>query len=388
MQIPSVSDVEQIAALADPALRNLQITQCYYELALALVARTGLQANWCTFATWASKQAGQTIRKEDLLRTLAARLGSEAAAQQALAELLAAARRLGIRLKLEKLIELVWQAYDPAAAFERASAAVGRGNLKVFAEIGREFARFYAACLPDDHFDQASIERFVSSLRPGDPPDGQAYLRRAFTHYYQALFTDDPQTRRELLLLANLLIGFHEQTRLQPEINAALVAPLLAPEVFARNLLAALRPQGGLSSELAWRLLRLFGRLREIETAIQAVLAGAQRQVQAIVTETMMSLELPPQRRLPLGEDLTAGFAAELQRLAHPELLVLLAQIDPTPDSPAESGAVLWGDLPDRMHFIADLFRSEHLNQALFDPPFTPEQTAALKSGRLPDGRL
>ena len=32
-------------------------------------ARTGGgPANWCTFATWASKQAGQTIRKEDLRR--------------------------------------------------------------------------------------------------------------------------------------------------------------------------------------------------------------------------------------------------------------------------------------------------------------------------------
>ena len=67
---PSVADVERIIALADPVVRNLQITQCYHELSRALARRTVSHANWCTFAVWASKQAGQTIRKEDLARAL------------------------------------------------------------------------------------------------------------------------------------------------------------------------------------------------------------------------------------------------------------------------------------------------------------------------------
>jgi hypothetical protein len=33
---------------------------------LAMTKRLGPCANWCTFATWASRQAGQTIRGEDL----------------------------------------------------------------------------------------------------------------------------------------------------------------------------------------------------------------------------------------------------------------------------------------------------------------------------------
>ena len=69
LPVPTVADVERIAALGDPVLRNLQITQCYCELSRLFAARTGGEpANWCTFATWASKQAGQTIRKEDLRR--------------------------------------------------------------------------------------------------------------------------------------------------------------------------------------------------------------------------------------------------------------------------------------------------------------------------------
>ena len=56
---PSIAEVDRIATLGDRVLRNLQITQCYHELALALAKRTSTHANWCNFATWASKQAGE-----------------------------------------------------------------------------------------------------------------------------------------------------------------------------------------------------------------------------------------------------------------------------------------------------------------------------------------
>jgi hypothetical protein len=66
----------------------------------------------------------------------------------------------------------------------------------------------------------------------------------------------------------------------------------------------------------------------------------------------------------------------------------LLARVDPTPDSTTGTGALDWGRLPDRMHFIADLFRAHHLDAALFEPPFNPEQVAAIRAGRVPEGRL
>src|SRR5262249_19104655 len=67
---PSVSEVDEIAAAADPVLRNLRITLAYHDLSAALSARLGPGANWCTFATWASRQAGHTIRGEDLARKI------------------------------------------------------------------------------------------------------------------------------------------------------------------------------------------------------------------------------------------------------------------------------------------------------------------------------
>jgi hypothetical protein len=380
---PSLDEVETIAAMDDAVMRNLRITQCYCELSQALRARAQGGANWCTFAAWASKQAGQTIRKEDLADALQAALGTPAALEQ----LAAAAQRIGARLGVERLAHIAWQALDPQAAFTRSSEAVARGNLKVFAEIGREFARFHAAFLEDTAYDEGKIAAFTAALRPGDPPEGQEYLRRAFRRYYQAFFASEDKARTELLLLANVEIGFHEQTRLQPEINEALAAPVTPPVDFAHNLVQALRPHGGRSSGIVWFLLRLLGRLSDFDAAVERYLHGAQRQAQAIVTEKMMTIQLAG-RRLRLGADLTEPFPAVLEEIANPELRALLAQIDPTPNSTAASGAAYWGDLPDRLHFIADMFRSYQTAEDLFEPPFSAEQSAAIKEGQVPAGDL
>jgi len=388
LTIPTISDIERIAAQTDPVIRNLQITQCYHELALVLAERTGQVANWCTFATWASKQAGQTIRKEDLARTLENMLGSEANAVQAGQNLSAAGQRISKQYRLDEILKFVWKVLEPEAAFEHSSEAVARGNLKVFAEIGREFARFYTTCLDDLSFDGVKIARYCEGLRTGGPPDGQGYLREAFTHYYQALFEADEKRRIELLFLANIQIGFHEQTRLQPEINEALAAPVISPQAFTRNLLKTLHPDWGWFNEVIWLVLRLLGRLTELDTAVQAYFESAQREAQFIVTETMMMLEMPHRNRLRLGDDLSARFPPILERLANPDLLRLLELIDPTPDSSRESGAEYWGDLPDRLHFIVDLFRCYQVSPELLEPPFTMEQTIELKEGRLPAGRL
>ena len=68
VRLPTVDDVDRIAALEDDRIRNLRITHTYHLLtvAFATVARGG--AHWCTFAVWASKQAGCSIRGEDFRR--------------------------------------------------------------------------------------------------------------------------------------------------------------------------------------------------------------------------------------------------------------------------------------------------------------------------------
>lgn len=390
--IPTPADVDRIAALPDPVIRNLQITACYHALAVAMAARTGPGANWCIFATWASRQAGQTIRKEDFARTLEIALRDAPVDDRALRDLAAAARALGSRLSIDELRTSIGDLVDPAAAMDRAADAVGRGNRKVFAEIGREFARFIATCLddaaPDAALDAERLARFCEELRPGDPPDGQRYLRQAFRRYHQALAEPDAATRAQRMLLANVEIGFHEQTRLQPEIAEAMNAALVDRDQLRLHLMDALFPGQTWLLRSRLFLLKLLNRQSPLDAAIDHVLAEAQRVAHRAVTETMMTLGLPHGQTLRLGQDLSVAYPPMLRQITLPELLAMLAQFDPTPDSMRESGAVDWSDLPDRLHFIVDLFRGHHASAELFEPPFTAKQTAALKAGRLPEGRL
>jgi hypothetical protein len=375
---PSVADVDRIATLTDPVVRNLQITQCYQELSLAISARTGHHANWCTFAVWASKQAGQTIRKEDLARAFE-RLWDTSAQARTEAPLDGLSPDHHRRIRDAVLAN---------SSFERASAATARGNKKVFEEIGREFARFLAAFEKDTTFDAEKISAFCAELDPGDPPDGQRYLVQAFTNYYHTLFESDPKIRGECLLAANVEVGFHEQTRLQPEITEALNSPIVDPREFSRSILEILLPHLDRLSRPQEHLTSQIGQRNLVDIACDRLLERAQTLGRVVLTEHLLVLTMPDGECLHLGVDLQAEFPETLTHLVNTELLALLERVDPTPDSLAETSASDWSILPERMHYIADMFRCLQERPDLTTPPFTPEQVAVLKDGRRPQGRL
>ncbi|MBP7149228.1 MAG: hypothetical protein KBD01_16990 [Acidobacteria bacterium] len=385
---PSLAEIGRVAALEPPVLRNLLITQRYHELSSALAARTSPGANWCTFATWASKQAGQTIRREDLARAVADRL-AQGPATATLAECAAALlARLGRSRAPAELHDCVFAALRPSAAFDRAAAAVARGNLKVFAEIAREFARFHDECLAGDGSRPEALARFLDGLRPGEPPAGQDRLRAAFTAYHRALSEPGTPARRELLLLANLEIGFHEQTRLQPEIREALDAAWIDRRAFRRRLVLELFPRRGAALLALATTAMPFGTFAALDRAAERLLDDARQKLRETLTDNLMSLALPGGTVLRLGRDLGASFPPELAHLGNPDLLALLARVDATPDSVRSSGATDWADLGERLHFIADFFRCYQQEPRLLGPPFTPAQAAALEDGRVPEGPL
>ena len=132
---PTVQDVEQIAGGAQPVLRNLQITLCYSDLSGVMLVPGN--ANWCTFAVWASKQAGVMIRDEDLVRALRMRLARSSVLQGPILRLIELVGG-SIEQHVQRLAKLIVD----LGPFRRSSGAVARGNKKVFEEIGREFARF------------------------------------------------------------------------------------------------------------------------------------------------------------------------------------------------------------------------------------------------------
>ena len=379
LDVPTIADVDRIAAHVDPVLRNLLITHCYHELARAVRARTGAEANWCSFATWASRQAGRTIRGEDLDEVLRTRLGASPEVRRLAAAVLLALRGIRPVDTLAGIVDTVARAIEAEGALDRAAAAVAAGNLKVFAEIARHFAAFLEASASGD---QEAWQGFLAALRPGDPPDGQRLLAEAFQVYRDALGVEPGPDRAQLLHYANLLIGMHEQTRLQPQIAAAMNATIDEDAVRER-VTRALLP--GLWRTVRYRIAALFGRRPPLDDIVAALVAAARRELRHLITAHAMTLRFPADVTIRLGHGLTRGHAADLAAVTEPRLIELLARIDPAPDSPSGSGALDWSALDQRLHLIADLFRCYHDWEPLFDPPFTPAQLERLRAGTLPD---
>jgi hypothetical protein len=75
----------------------------------------GLAANWCTFATWASKQAGRTIRREDLERAIEDELGRSQALTLAAARIRAVLRALRRRAADDAIAAALREACLPPA---------------------------------------------------------------------------------------------------------------------------------------------------------------------------------------------------------------------------------------------------------------------------------
>jgi hypothetical protein len=375
---PTVAEVRRIIGISNPVIRNLEITHCYSRLAAAVAARTGGGANWCTFATWASRQAGSTIRGEDLCAYLDRRLQTSRELLHPLHSHWRWLLRHGLFQGETRLGRFTAQLHTPFDAFERASDAVARGNKKVFEEIGLQFARYLEECSADD---AAAFPRFLDGLLPGEPPDGQTYLRQAFARYERRRFEADPKARAELAVLANLEVGFHEQTRLQPEIREALDAPDATREDLGRRALYALLP-----SAASWPA----GVRRLLAALFRPLAAGAQGTAcelsREAITQSFMMLTLPG-RVLALGTHLDDPFPDELCELVDSDLAAFVARVEPASD-PNDCGARDWADLNQRMHYIRHLFFAFHGNDDLFGAPFTDEQVASFSRGAVPKGDL
>jgi len=384
---PTVDEIIRITALTDPINRNLQITACYWDLSIAFAARTGIVANWCTFATWASKQAGVTIRGEDMRRTIEAALKKEPEIQNRLTLISLHSKKIGSgevndHIHESALAKLV------KSATERAGDAVARGNRKVYEEIGREFARFIATCTKDEVYNQTTIDDFCKKLTPGPPPDGQDYLCKAFKRYYQSFYETDPKKIAQLRLLANIEIGYHEQARLQPEIAESLNAGLVNPQ-HVRDFVSDLQ----VNSKTIWGKIIYFiqwliGNTNLFKEQIDKLVLAAEKHIRKIITKELMTLTFPPDMIIHLGSDLVGTYPDHLKQLDNSDLLALLAQIDPSTDSHQGDGATDWSSLNQRLHFIADLFRCYHESGNLFDEAFTSNQIEIIRSGGLPEGRL
>jgi hypothetical protein len=219
-----------------------------------------------------------------------------------------------------------------------------------------------------DKPDQKAIDQYMAHFQPG-----QEKLKEAFGAYVQAKFEKDPDKKAELMLLANDLVGLHEQTRLQPDIAKALNAPV---EVMFKGIVKdTIKEQLGSIPFGAGKW--LFNKLDKsgvLDKAIQPLTNELEGVWRKVATDQLMKLETP-KKMFSLGKDLApdAGkpeFARDLQTIENPRLREVLSKIDRTPDSLKGSGAKDWSNLDDRMNYIGDLFRSGQQDKTLWTPPF------------------
>jgi ER-bound oxygenase mpaB/B'/Rubber oxygenase, catalytic domain len=365
----------EIAAMTDPVLRNLWITQRYHELAVQLrEAGAEEDATWCAFAVWASKTAGATIRGEVL----------PARAQRILVE------NEGVKAALHELghgaMGHVWTALarrDPIGrAFAQVTAdvaaAIAEGNVMVFAELAPVFDALLVARRGATPPDPAALMRAVDPLLAPLQSSGidTAPLQQAFAAYAQSLGTEED--RAALVLEANILAVAHEQQRLQPAIARALDAAVsdTLQRLIENDILRHV--PGAEAKEFLAHLFKELCTL--LDEAWDVVLTEAIMQLVTAAETFDLRRDVPPVAGVlfpPALHDLTGTPAAQV-----------LATWDRTQGTGRKSGAEDWAVLEDRMNFIVNLFRSRQQNPHLFDPPFTDEQLAVMGRGQVPPGPL
>ena len=226
MPAPDVAEVTRIAAIGNPVIRNLEITECYSRLAAsdrraaATAARTGARSPPGRRGRRGGRSAAR-ISSTSCSASSAATASccipsSPCGGRSSAAGCFSADTRLG---------RLIAELHTPFDAFERPSDAVARGNRKVFDEIGLEFARYLQECGPELPPDSAEFQRFLAGLRAARRPTGSSTCGGRSRATSSSSSSRIPKRRAELIVLANVEIGLHEQTRLQPEIAAALTPP-------------------------------------------------------------------------------------------------------------------------------------------------------------------
>ena len=361
------TEIQQILDQENLVLRNLQITLGYYRISQGLRKLISADdVNWFCFGCYASKTAGQALRHELVPKSLKRAILSIAGYKS---------QENYFNLVLKKTPEQDTPDEENllSEVLSDVSLFVSEGNHLIFSDLAWPFSVFIKTFSNTQQPDRGKLEAFLNEYIDPRPIEdgGQRYLQEAFKAFYSARFETDPKKKAELVLLGNLMTGFHEQIRVQPLIDKGLAAPF---DVFAEKLLPEDEEIDTLLEETGKRILE-YSRLIVLRA----------------FTDMWMAYALPGSR-MKLGQDVilpeTFEFPEELLTLENPETLEIVRQFDKNLDSLSGSAAENWANLNDRMTFLADFFRSHQRYSPLFDPPFSDEQIQSILANRVPDGPL
>lgn len=326
-------EIAEAIETTDPSLSNRKITLVHYRLSQVLQSVTGADAgaNFHTWAVWGSRKAGVTIRQEDLGEAI-----RNATIVSGLVGLFGGLSVSWISIWLW-LTNLPWWLVPASAIvgalcggltgrqiaiYSRREAArlILHGNRIVLEEIGKVTARFVAAFHEQKAKDADSLHAFLNQLRPGNTESGgQDLLRQAFTQYYIARYAQDPKHKHEAAFFANCLAVYHEHIRLEPYIRRSM--PFIIRKCATKRMM----------------------------------------QFDVGSVSLKVSEEVPALDGLPFPKSLT--------RLSDPQLS---AFFDHEPGWRAGT-ARDWTNIDDRMRYVFRLFRTMHLESAVFEKPYSAQ---------------
>ena len=355
--------IQTVIARENLVVRNLQVTQGYYRISNAMRKYVSTKnVNWTSFATHASKTAGQALRHElmpGLLKSSMLRMGGYDNTFMFLNEGLGSVEPQLSEDQNNRLGE----------AIRHVSMLVSDGNITVFEELALPFTAFIESFKDDWDYAEGKLQLFLDDNFIAGPlsEGGQDYLKEAFTAYYRARYETRAKAKAEYVLIGNLLVGLHEQTRLQPQIEQSMAVPL---ELFSDNA-----GSSGINK----------GKKSKFSPMMSGVIAKAFTQMMMLITLPSRDLKLGQTVIAPTG---VASFPIDLLEVENPRCLELVRMFETSQDTLSGSGAENWSSLRDRMSFVVDFFRSHQQYKRMWDPPFSEEQAKVIESGHFPAGPL
>ena len=356
-------EVKNTIQLDNFVLRNLQVTNGYYRISQGMRKVIGSRnISWTTFATHASKTAGQALRHELMPRLVKSTMMRLAGHDNTFFFYNNVLTKEGQSAENETENAL-------AEALKKVSLLVSQGNVVVFTELAPPFVDFInlfrkAWIKKQDHLRAFLDNHFVPGpLEAG----GQDLLREAFISYYDARFETDSKRKSELILLGNLLIGLHEQTRLQPVIEKAMSVPLSAFMKFQDEAKPAKK------------------RCLSVDKMSRQIITRAATQMWMLITLPSRELKLSQNIIAPTG---VHSFPIDLLDIEHPRCRELAISFDSSLETLSNSAADDWSSLKDRMKFVVNFFRSHQQYKRMFEAPFLEDQGRAIEAGHLPAGPL
>ncbi|MHB8862955.1 MAG: hypothetical protein ACYC6N_11160 [Pirellulaceae bacterium] len=338
----------------NPVLSNFKITRVHYLLSCALQDTLGPPAgpNFHSWAVWGSRKAGITIRQED--KDQASRDASFVAGMVGAVVGIGAgwlfATPSGATMLWSILLWMIigvliggYCGYLLAGYTRRAAARlILEGNRIVLEDIGRETARYLdyvSRSESEGNKRNSQFRLFLQGFRAGRTELGsQDLLHRAFEQYETSRRSpDNLKLQHECNYFANCLAVLHEHIRLQPYISKSL--PFLIRKCVTQRLMT--------------------------------YSVGA--------TQLAVHEDVPPLTPVLFPESLVALGNAELR-----EFLDGPDGWDVGRGQLKNTRANDWTKLRDRMGYIVNLFRTQHLAVHVVSPPYSEEQLRAIAAGRLP----